>query len=71
MVFSRFCKGPTHLVVVFFQVMGVLDEKKRELKAVQDNVAQLLTDFETARKKKDDLAVQAAHGFFPEFWSVS
>lgn len=38
--------------------MGVLDEKKRELKAVQDNVAQLLADFEAARKKKDDLAVQ-------------
>ena len=26
----------------------------------QDNVSQLLADFESARKKKDDLAVQAA-----------
>eukprot|EP00434_Breviolum_minutum_P002108 symbB.v1.2.001863.t2/scaffold77.1/size347087/34 len=38
------------------KVMAVLDEKKQELKA--DNVAQLLADFESARKKKDDLAVQ-------------
>ena len=40
------------------KVMGVLNEKKAELKAVQDNVATLLADFESARKKKDDLAVQ-------------
>lgn len=30
----------------------------REGRAGQDNVAQLLADFETARQKKDDLAVQ-------------
>ncbi|CAJ1371943.1 unnamed protein product [Effrenium voratum] len=40
------------------KVMSLLKEKKDELKAVQDNVAQLLADFETARQKKDDLAVQ-------------
>ncbi|CAE7680080.1 DNAH7, partial [Symbiodinium sp. CCMP2456] len=40
------------------KVMGVLNEKKAELKAVQDNVSRLLADFESARKKKDDLAVQ-------------
>eukprot|EP00913_Durusdinium_trenchii_P020057 g18849.t2 len=38
------------------KVMSILAEKKAELKA--DNVAQLLADFESARKKKDDLAVQ-------------
>eukprot|EP00931_Biecheleriopsis_adriatica_P034701 TRINITY_DN20021_c0_g4_i1.p1 TRINITY_DN20021_c0_g4~~TRINITY_DN20021_c0_g4_i1.p1 ORF type:complete len:4150 (-),score=1074.99 TRINITY_DN20021_c0_g4_i1:152-12580(-) len=40
------------------KVMTILATKKAELKAVKDNVAKLLSDFETAKKKKDDLATQ-------------
>jgi len=40
------------------RVMAILNEKKAALKAVQDNVAQLLSDFDTAKKKKDNLVVQ-------------
>eukprot|EP00928_Gymnodinium_smaydae_P017340 TRINITY_DN16627_c1_g2_i1.p1 TRINITY_DN16627_c1_g2~~TRINITY_DN16627_c1_g2_i1.p1 ORF type:complete len:2315 (-),score=450.26 TRINITY_DN16627_c1_g2_i1:520-6690(-) len=40
------------------RVLGELDVKKGELKKVQDSVAALLADFETAKKKKEDLATQ-------------
>jgi dynein heavy chain len=40
------------------KVMGELNQKKAELKEVQDNVAKLLAEFDAAKKKKDELEVQ-------------
>jgi len=40
------------------KVMELLQSKKAELKMVQDNVAKLLSEFEAAKKKKDELAAQ-------------
>mmetsp|Transcript_10385 Transcript_10385/g.18281 ORF Transcript_10385/g.18281 Transcript_10385/m.18281 type:complete len:2113 (+) Transcript_10385:3522-9860(+) len=40
------------------KVMGELNAKKAELKIVQDNVSKLLSEFEQAKKKKDELEVQ-------------
>merc|ERR1719379_548819 len=39
------------------RVLDILATKKAELKEVQDNVAKLLSEFEAAKKKKDELAV--------------
>jgi len=40
------------------KVMEVLQGKKAELQVVQDNVTKLLTEFEAAKKKKDELSAQ-------------
>jgi len=40
------------------EIMSTLAGKKAQLKEVQDNVAKLLAEFEAAKKKKDELAVQ-------------
>jgi len=39
-------------------VMSILAEKKAELRAVQDNVAKLVAEFEAAKKKKEELSTQ-------------